>query len=330
MGSKDPIFIGVDLGGTNIEAAAVRNGKVLKSKKKKTHADEGVDVVIDRIEKTVRKLFKKMDADADDFAGLCIGAPGAVDIATGVVREAPNLAGWQNVPLGDALQERLGLPVTVDNDVNIGVLGEYVYGAGRGSLNMVGIWVGTGIGGGIVVNGQPVHGWRGAAGEIGHTIVNPHGRTCSCGREGCVEAYSSKVAMREMIEEQIARGRESVMPQIMEEKDKRRMTSSVIEAALEAGDAPMIEALKTSQFYLGLLTANLVNVLDPQVVVFGGGLVERLGYDFVEPIAHTARKYYLQQKSAERIRIVPSVLGDDAGPVGAAVVAYRRLHKSAG
>ena len=325
MASKDPVFIGVDLGGTNIEAAAVQSGKVLKSKKKKTHADEGVETVLDRIEKTVRKLFDKMDAEAGDFDGLCLGAPGAVDTSTGVVREAPNLPGWQDIPLGDELEDRLGIPVVVDNDVNIGVLGEYVYGAGRGSLNMVGIWVGTGIGGGIVVNGQPVHGWRGAAGEIGHTIVNPHGRTCSCGREGCVEAYSSKVAMREMIEEQMARGRKSVMPEIMEEKGKRRMTSSVIEAALEAGDAPMDEAVKTSQFYLGLLTANLVNVLDPQVVVFGGGLVERLGYDFVEPIAHTARKYYLQQRNAERIRIVPSVLGDDAGPVGAAVVAYRRL-----
>ncbi len=325
MASKDPMFIGVDLGGTNIEAAAVQSGKVLKSKKKKTHADEGVETVLDRIEKTVRKLFDKMDAEAGDFDGLCLGAPGAVDTSTGVVREAPNLPGWQDIPLGDELEDRLGIPVVVDNDVNIGVLGEYVYGAGRGSLNMVGIWVGTGIGGGIVVNGQPLHGWRGAAGEIGHTIVNPHGRTCSCGREGCVEAYSSKVAMREMIEEQMARGRKSVMPEIMEEKGKRRMTSSVIEAALEAGDAPMDEAVKTSQFYLGLLTANLVNVLDPQVVVFGGGLVERLGYDFVEPIAHTARKYYLQQRNAERIRIVPSVLGDDAGPVGAAVVAYRRL-----
>ncbi|MGC9398097.1 MAG: ROK family protein [Anaerolineae bacterium] len=327
MTLNEPVFIGVDLGGTNIEAAAVQNGKVLQSKKKKTHAEEGVETVLDRIEKTVRRLFEKLDAEAEDFAGLCIGAPGAIDIATGVVREAPNLPGWKNIPLGKILQERLGLPVTVDNDVNVGVLGEYVYGAGRGALDMVGIWVGTGIGGGLVVNGQPVHGWRGAAGEIGHTVINPHGRMCSCGREGCVEAYASKTAMMSMIREQMARGRESVVPQIMEDKGKRRMTSSVIEAALEAGDALMAEAVKTSQFYLGLLTANLVNVLDPQVLVFGGGLVERLGQSFVAPIAHTARKYYLQQENAERIRIVPAALGDDAGPVGAAVIAYRRLYR---
>jgi glucokinase len=325
MSSNEPIYIGVDLGGTNIEAAAVQNGKVLKSKKKKTHADEGVETVIDRIEETVRKLFDKMDAGASDFEALCIGAPGAVDTTTGVVHEAPNLEGWQDVPLGETLEERLGLPVVVDNDVNVGVLGEYVYGAGQGSLHMVGIWVGTGIGGGIIANGQPIYGWRGSAGEIGHIVVNPYGRTCGCGREGCVEAYASKTAMRAMIEEQMARGRESVMPQIMEEKDKRRMTSSVIEDALEAEDALMIEAVKTAQFYLGLLTANLVNILDPQVVVFGGGLVERLGTSFLEPIILTAQKHYLQQENADRIRIVPSALGDDAGPVGAAVVASRHV-----
>jgi glucokinase len=325
MSSNEPIYIGVDLGGTNIEAAAVQNGKVLKSKKKKTHADEGVETVIDRIEETVRKLFDKMDAGASDFEALCIGAPGAVDTTTGVVHEAPNLEGWQDVPLGETLEERLGLPVVVDNDVNVGVLGEYVYGAGQGSLHMVGIWVGTGIGGGIIANGQPIYGWRGSAGEIGHIVVNPYGRTCGCGREGCVEAYASKTAMRAMIEEQMARGRESVMPQIMEEKDKRRMTSSVIEDALEAEDALMIEAVKTAQFYLGLLTANLVNILDPQVVVFGGGLVERLGTSFLEPIILTAEKHYLQQENADRIRIVPSALGDDAGPVGAAVVASRHV-----
>jgi glucokinase len=123
----------------------------------------------------------------------------------------------------------------------------------------------------------------------------------------------------------MARGRKSVVPEIMEEKDKRRLTSSVIEAALKEGDALMIEAMKTAQFYLGLLTANLVNTLDPQVIVFGGGIVERLGMDFVEPISHTARKYYLQQKNAEHIRIVPSALGDDAGPVGASVVASRKF-----
>jgi len=324
MSTKDPIFIGVDLGGTNIEAAAVRNGEVLVSKKKKTRPEKGADSVIGRIEATVRRVFDKMDAASSDFEGLCIGAPGAVDPSTGIVRAAPNLD-WKDVPLGEELQRRLGFPVFVDNDVNIGVVGEYVHGAGRGALDMVGIWVGTGIGGGIVVNGQLVKGFRGAAGEIGHVVVQPHGRRCGCGRQGCVEAYASKTAMMAMIEETIESGGESAVPEIMARKGKRRLTSSVVEAALEAGDPPMVEAVETAQFYLGLLTASLVNVLDPQIIVFGGGLVERLGEAFVAPVARTAAEYYLQQKNADRIRIVPSALGDDAGPVGAAVIASRRL-----
>ncbi len=157
MTTADPLFIGVDLGGTNIEAAAVRNGKILQIKKKKTRPEKGVDAVIDRIEATVRKAMKKMDAAPSDFAALCIGAPGAVDPATGMVHDAPNLD-WRDVPLGPRLQERLEIPVIVDNDVNVGVLGEYVYGAGRGALHMVGIWVGTGIGGGIVVDGHALYG----------------------------------------------------------------------------------------------------------------------------------------------------------------------------
>jgi len=325
---SEPIFIGVDLGATNIEAAAVRGGEVLASKKKKTRADEGVEVVFDRIEKTVRKVFAKMDAEAGDFAALCIGAPGAVDAASGIVRSAPNLD-WHDVSLGAVLEERLDLPVMLDNDVNIGVMGEHVYGAGKDADDMVGIFVGTGIGGGLVINGTPHHGGRGAAGEIGHVVVKPHGRLCGCGREGCVEAYASKTAMEAIIREEMEKGRETEVFDIMEDKGKRKLTSSVIEAALDAEDPLMEEAIQNAQYYLGILTADLVNVLDPEVVVYGGGVVERLGASFLKPIQRTARGHYLQRRGAEQIRIVPAALGDDAGPVGAAVVAKRRLQESA-
>jgi glucokinase len=323
------LIIGVDLGGTNIEAAAVRGGTVLASKKKKTKADRGAEVVIDRIETTVRKMMDKMDATPSDFEALCIGAPGAVDPETGVVREAPNL-NWKNVALGEQLRERFDLPVMVDNDVNIGVMGEHAYGAGKGARHMVGIFVGTGIGGGLVIDGKPHYGGRGAAGEIGHIVVEPHGRRCGCGRQGCVEAYASKTAMEAMIREEIEKGRESVVLDVMEEKGKERLTSSVIGGSLEENDALMEEALQTAQYYLGLLTADLVNTLDPEVVVFGGGVVEELGAPFVEPVAQTARQHYLQRKGAEQIRVVPAALGDDAGPVGAAEVARRRLQGATG
>jgi glucokinase len=324
---SEPLIIGVDLGGTNIEAAAVRGGEILASKKKKTRATEGVDVVIERIGKTVRKVMKKMDADAEDFDALCIGAPGAVDVETGVVHSAPNL-GWTDVPLGERLEDDLELPVLVDNDVNIGVLGEHVYGAGKGALNMIGIFVGSGIGGGLVIDGTPHYGWRGVAGEVGHVVVQPRGRECGCGRLGCVEAYASKTAMEAIIREEMEKGRSTEVFEIMDDKGKEKLTSSVIEASLEAGDALMEEAIQNAQYYLGLLTANLVNVLDPEVVVFGGGVVERLGQDFIDPIGRTARQHYLQREGAEKIRLVPAALGDDAGPIGAAVAARRRLQST--
>ena len=324
---SDPLIIGVDLGGTNIEAAAVRGGEVLASKKKKTRASKGVDVVIKRIGKTVRKVMDKMDNDASDYSALCIGAPGAIDPKSGVVHSAPNL-NWTDVPLGERLEADLDLPVIVDNDVNIGVLGEHVYGAGKGTLNMIGIFVGSGIGGGLVVDGTPHYGWRGVAGEVGHVVVQPRGRKCGCGRRGCIEAYASKTAMEAIIREEMERGRSTEVFEIMDKKGKKKLTSSVIEASLEAGDALMEEAIQNAQYYLGLLTANLVNVLDPEVVVFGGGVVERLGQDFIDPIGRTARQHYLQREGAEKIRLVPAALGDDAGPIGAAVVARRRLQSA--
>jgi glucokinase len=321
-----PLILGLDLGATNIEAAVVRGPDVCASAKQKTRADEGVDAVLDRIAETARAAMEDADGKVE---AACIGAPGAVDLETGVVTSAPNL-GWQDVPLGARLGEALGLPVLVDNDVNIGVVGEHVYGAGQGAVDMVGVFVGTGIGGGLVLGGTPHYGWRGAAGEIGHMVVQPRGRLCGCGRRGCAEAYASKTAMEAIMREEMERGRATAVFDIMEAKGKRGLTSSVIETALDEGDALMQETLRQAQYYLGLLTANLVNVLDPEVVVFGGGVVERLGASFVAPVADVARSHFLQRKAAEQVRLVPAALGDDAGPVGAGVVARRRLQAAVG
>jgi len=323
MRKKDGVFIGVDLGGTNIEAAAVQGGQILASKKVKTKAKKGAKGVIKRVEKVSRTVMKRLDAQPDDFKALCIGAPGAVVLETGVVSSAPNLD-WEDVPLAAKLKDRLGIPVFVDNDVNIGVAGEHAYGAGSGVEDMVGIFVGTGIGGGVIINGNMYYGSRGAAGEIGHMVVVPNGRACGCGKRGCVEAYASKTAMLKVIQEQLAQGRKSVLAEMVDQSSLV-LPSSQIAEALDAGDELMTEVLREAQFYLALLTANLVNILDPDVIVFGGGLVEQLGDPFLQPIRETAREYYLQQTDAEKIRILPSLLGDDAGTIGAAVVAQQRL-----
>lgn len=319
------LIVGVDLGGTNVESAVVHDGEILGSKKKKTKAERGVEVVLDRIAETVTKALDRSDATLSDVEAVCIGAPGAVDPSTGVVRAAPNL-NWTDVALGDALSARLDdVRVMVDNDVNVGLMGEYAHGAAQNASDVVGIWVGTGVGGSVIVNDNLVYGGRGAAGEVGHVVVQPRGRRCGCGRRGCVEAYASKTGMEAIIREEMERGRSTVVFDVMEDKGKNKLTSSVIEGSLDAGDALMEEAIQTAQYYLGLLTADVVNMLDPSVIIFGGGVVERLEEAFVDPIARTARQHYLQRSGAEDIRIVPSVLGDDAGPLGAAVIATKRL-----
>ena len=325
MGDTEGFFIGVDLGGTNIEAAAVQDGRILASKKINTRAEKGAKGVIKRVEKLSRSVMKKIDAQPKDFQALCIGAPGAVVLETGVVSSAPNLD-WQDVPLAEKLQDSLEIPVFVDNDVNIGVAGEYAYGAGAGAEHMVGIFVGTGIGGGVIIQGEMYYGSRGAAGEIGHMVVEPKGRLCGCGKRGCVEAYASKTAMLKAIQEKLAEGRQSILEDMIDQ-NSLILPSSLIAEALDKGDKLMTEVLQEAQFYLALLTANLVNTLDPDVIVFGGGLVEQLGDPFLIPIRETAREFYLQQTDAEKIRILPSILGDHAGPIGAAVIAQQRLKK---
>ena len=324
MRKADGIFLGVDLGGTNIEAAAVQEGQILASSKIKTKAEQGAEGVIKRVEKASRSVIEKMAAQPGNFQALCIGAPGVVQLETGVVRVAPNL-GWKDVPLAEMLQTRLGIPVFVDNDVNIGVAGEFAYGAGRGTEHMVGVFVGTGIGGGVIISGEMHYGNRGAAGEIGHMVVVPDGRICGCGKRGCVEAYASKTAMLKIIQDELRSGRKSSLSDSVGEKGKSILSSSQIAEALEGGDELMVEVLREAQFYLALLTANLVNILDPDVIVFGGGLVERLGEPFIHPIRETASEYYLQQTDIEKIQILPSALGDQAGPIGAAVIARQRL-----
>jgi len=287
-----------------------------------------VDEVLSRIVGLVGELRGSLGG-ADALRGVCVGAPGAVDPESGVVRHAPNL-GWSDVPLAQKLSDLLDLPVVVDNDVNVGAIGEHVHGAGRGSRHMVAVWVGTGVGGALIVDGRIHRGLRGSAGEFGHLVAVPGGRACRCGRRGCFEAYASKTSMEAILRERMADGRNSSVPDIMAAKGKTRISSSVIDAALAEGDALMGEVLAEAQDHLATLVSNLVNAVDPEVVVFGGGLVERMGERFVGAIARKARRGFLQQDGAERIRIVPGTLGDDAGTVGAAAVAQRRLAQPGG
>jgi glucokinase len=317
--------VGVDLGGTSLRALAVdgRN-QIMSVEKSPTQPDVSAASLIKDMAASVRKAVTAAGVSWSKVRAVSVGAPGAVDPEHGIVYKAPNL-GWENVRLAHKLETLLSVPVLVENDVNAGTMGEYALGAGKGTRDMIGIFVGTGIGGGLVLDGELHEGYRGAAGEIGHMIIEKNGPRCGCGKRGCVEALASRTAMEREVRRAIRHGARSVVLQIMKERKRIRMTSSIIVRALDKNDALMLQVLKRAQFYLGILVANLVNTMDPEAVVIGGGIAERLGERFVAPIRATAWEYFLRQDGRERIKILRGVLGDNAGALGAAVLARRRL-----
>jgi glucokinase len=191
---------------------------------------------------------------------------------------------------------------------------------------MVGIFVGTGIGGGIIVGHHTHHGGRGAAGEIGHMTILPHGPRCSCGKRGCVEAVASRTAMEREVFALIKKGWKSKVPKLMRKLGADKLTSSIIERALDEGDEVMHKVFRDAQYYIGLLAGNLANALDPEVIVIGGGLAERMGERMVERIREHAYKHFLLQRDREQVRIVATELKDMAAPLGAAFLARERVH----
>ncbi|MCC6191562.1 MAG: ROK family protein [Anaerolineales bacterium] len=321
-------YVGVDLGGTSLRAGVVaRDGGVLMMEKLKTKPEQGAAAVVERMAEAITGAVKGAGLRLRDVGGVGIGVPGPIDAERGVVRLAVNLGpDWTNLPLAAELRGRLGLPVCLDNDVRVGALGEHRHGAGQGLDDMVAIFVGTGVGGGLILGGELRAGWRGSAGEIGHTVVaGANGIVGKTGQPGTVEPLASRSGMERQVREVAAAGRESVVPELIESVGGGRLTSSVIQQALRRKDAVMQEVLAVAQHTLGLLAGNLINTLDPQLIVFGGGVTERLGERFVAPIRRVAYANLINKRSAGRAMIVPAALKDASGVVGAAVLARELL-----
>jgi glucokinase len=323
------LLLGVDVGGTKILAVvADRTGRVLGEVKHPTLGKQGPDAVIERIAAAARQALGRADADWTDLQAVGVGAPGPVDPVAGTVYNAPNLPGWDEVALGPRLGEALGVPVYVENDVNAGTYGEFALGAGRGVQDMVGIFVGTGVGGGLILDGALHQGFRGAAGEIGHMVLLADGPVCGCGRRGCLEALASRVAISRDIWAGVRAGRESAIPSLVKGK-RRRITSGSLKKALADGDELVADVMGRAQWYLGLHAATLINALDPEMLVYGGGVVEALGDTFLAPIRTVARQYAIQQRGIDRVQIVPAQLGDYAGVLGVALLARQRRQQDA-
>jgi glucokinase len=322
--SKPPYVIGMDLGGTKIFAAVVdKKGRIVSEAKQKTKADKGPKAVLERIAETARLAAQVGHIEWEQIKGVGIGAPGPMDPDSGIVYNPPNLPGWNEIALGPRLSKALDVPVCLENDVNLGTLGEHALGVGQGTQDMVGIFVGTGVGGGLVLDGKLRSGYRHAAAEVGHMIILADGPVCGCGKRGCLEAVASRTAIERDIRLGLAAGRESIIPELTEEGTKR-LTSGLLAKAWRRGDPLVTEIMQRAQSYLGLLTASIVNLVDPEMIVFGGGVIEALDDEFLDPIRVTARQYYIQQSNADKIRIVTATLGDYAGVLGAAVLTRQR------
>jgi glucokinase len=323
-------YVGVDLGGTSIFAAVVapdgKASQVLGKAKIKTDAELGAIGVTARISNTIDMAIERAGLKRKQIRGVGVGVPGPIDPETGLVFRCANLGPtWDNFSLGDTLGDQINLPVTIDNDVNVGALGEYHYGAGRGTRDMLAIFVGTGIGGGLILRGKLRSGVRNSAGEVGHMVVLADGPLCGCGERGHAEALASRTAMERDIRAGIEAGQPSIIPQLLQEQARSMISAGIIGDAYDAGDTLTIEVVQKAQYYLGLLVSACVNLLDPEAIVVGGGILERMGEAYLDPVRQVAVQHYLNKSHLDRIRIVRAALGDFPGALGAAILAKERL-----
>lgn len=318
MPSSAPI-VGIDLGGTNMQIGVVGdNNAVLGAARRKTNATEGLDAVIDRLIDGVHTACEQANVHATDLAGLGIGAPGAIEPDKGVVLEAVNLR-WNNVPLAQILRDRLGIPVMVDNDVNVAVFGEWKAGAGAGVNDLLGIWIGTGIGGGLVLGGRLYQGAMRTAGEIGQTILfpgNPFG-------ERTLEQNCSRTAVAHRLSFLVLANEPSSLAEVVTENGKR-IKSKIIAKAYADEDPLTVRIVNDAADLIGVAAANAVTLLSIPRIVLGGGLTEAAGQPFVDRVSAAMRQHVFPDRCRDA-EVVASMLEDDAGVIGAALLARETL-----
>ncbi len=312
--------VGIDIGGTNIVAGTVAEdgSELLGLVSEPTISEQGADAVLGRIAKLARASMGA--ARGKEIAGVGIGSPGPLDTTTGVVLLTPNL-GWTNFPLRDRLAHALGLPATLDNDANCAIFGEWWRGAARGVRHVVGLTIGTGIGGGIVLDGEVYRGASDIAGEIGHMTIDLNGRRCKCGNYGCLEAYASGPAIAARAVEGIEAGADSSLPQYVN-GDLRQITAQLVYEGANDGDDYAFEVVRDTARFLGVGVANIINIFNPQVVVICGG-VTLAGERLFGPLRSEAKRRAFKP-AVDVCQIVPGELTGTAGVYGAAAVFMRR------
>ncbi len=321
MAKQKVYALGIDLGGTKTLAAVVdiTTGEVVSSERKPTRAEKGQDYLSQHIIQLSAAALESAQLPHDArIVAVGIGAAGQIDRKHGVVVDAPNL-GVKDMPMAELLVKQFGKPVAVGNDVEVAALGEYLYGAGRGYATFVVIFVGTGIGGGIVQNGRLYAGLTGTAGEVGHMTIQAGGRICPCGSRGCLEAYASRTAITRAIMAEIHHGRTSVLTgeaELQMTEGETIIRSGLLARALNQGDALVNEIITEAADYLGYGLASVMNFYNPECLILGGGVIEAIDLLF-ERAVHRARITALADPG-RKTKIIRAKLGDFSGVVGAA------------
>ncbi|BAS28706.1 glucokinase [Limnochorda pilosa] len=312
------LALGIDLGGTKIAAGVVdAAGRILGRGHRPTRPREGWEAVVGRMIEAGEEALAEASAGVDDLLGVGVGSPGPVNPQTGVVVEAANLY-FKDVPVVRALYRHYRRPTYLEHDARAAALGEYRYGAGRGAANLVFVTVSTGIGAGIVLDGRLVQGSHFSAGELGHTVVVPEGPLCTCGQRGCLEAVASGTGIANLAREAMERGEAPVLRELAG-GDPEGVDARLVAEAVRRGDPGCREVLDQATFHLGMALAGVVNLIDCDRIVIGGG-VAKMGELLFEPVRRTVTACVVA--TARNVQIIPAALGPDAGILGAAALAF--------
>jgi glucokinase len=313
---------GIDLGGTKIQTAIVDTaGKVIGESRRQTPTNGGPKDVAAEMAAALDEAAAQAKVDPASLAGIGVGSPGDVDEKTGIVSAARNLPGWEgSFPLAETLAKDLGTEVRLGNDVQVATEAEFRLGAGREFQSLIGVFWGTGVGGGLILDGRPWIG-RGAAGEIGHMVIKRGGAKCPCGRIGCLEAYAGRAAMEAEARARHKDGTKTDLFKLMHKHDRDRLTSGIWERALDHGDDLAESLIKRAIEALGTGIASAVNLLDPEAVILGGGLGVRFGERYMDALAEEMGKHLFVNERPPAVRV--AALGDLGGAIGASLLFTR-------
>lgn len=301
--------VAVDLGGTHIRSALIdEKGEMLARAERETLAQEGPEPVIGRIEACIRDVARGTEA-------ISIAAPGPLNPWKGIIHQAPNLPGWREVPLSDILHRTFKVPIHLNNDANLAALAEHRFGAGQGVNDLIYLTISTGIGGGIISQGRLLLGAKGLAAEVGHMVLEPEGPPCGCGGWGHLESLASGPAIARRAVEEMEKGTETCITRLVK-GELGKVTAKVVAQAAQEGDPLANSIFKEAGFYIGLGIANLLHILNPELIIIGGG-VSKAGDLLFDPIRATVQARAMPSYQ-EGLKIVPAALGDDVGLLGAA------------